>query len=154
MKINNKKQPAMKPLFIPIVILITFASCAGNSDRDPKSVADSTNAAKIDSAKTADTVATSAGKMAEMKPDASFATEAADGGMLEVALGKLAVSNGMSKTVKNLGAMMVKDHSMINMELEAAAKTKGIVKCKIDIIAESPKSTKIISTIDDLFNIE
>ena len=61
-----------------------------------------------------------------MKPDASFATEAADGGMLEVALGKLAVSNGMSKTVKNLGAMMVKDHSMINMELEAAAKTKGI----------------------------
>ena len=78
----------MKHLFIPIVILITFASCAGNSNRDPKSVADSTNAAKIDSAKTADTVATSAGKMAEIKPEANFATETTDGGVFEVALAK------------------------------------------------------------------
>jgi len=65
--------------------------------------------------------------MADLKPDAEFAAAAADGGMLEVALGKLAEKKGISQTVKKLGARMVADHSKANMELKALATEKHIV---------------------------
>ena len=64
--------------------------------------------------------------MADLKPDADFAVAAADGGMLEVALGKLAEKKGTHSAVKKLGAQMVKDHSKANMELRALATTKHI----------------------------
>ena len=89
--------------------LAILAAC-GNTETDSKKEADSTNTAKIDSAKKADSTASTTNTMAEMKPDAKFATAAADGGMLEVELGKMAVEKGKSSTIKKLGAMMVKDH--------------------------------------------
>src|SRR3954468_15719320 len=58
--------------------------------------------------------------------DAEFAVKAADGGMLEVKLGELAQTKGMSKQVKDLGKMMVEDHSKANEELKAFAQAKDI----------------------------
>lgn len=58
--------------------------------------------------------------------DADFAVKAADGGMLEVKLGELAQTKGMSKQVKDLGRMMVEDHSKANEELKAVAQSKNI----------------------------
>jgi putative membrane protein len=109
-----------------LTMIAGFASCGNNAETDAKKIADSTNHAKIDSAKIADTIATANSHMADIKPDADFAVAAADGGMLEVELGKMAVEKGVSKQIKSLGAMMVRDHSMANEELKAAAKAKHI----------------------------
>jgi putative membrane protein len=58
--------------------------------------------------------------------DQRFASTAAEGGMLEVKLGELAMKNGSSKEVKDFGKGMVTDHSKVNNELKALAKTKKI----------------------------
>lgn len=117
-----------KLIYCPLIFIVMagLISCGNSAEKDSKEIADSTNKEKIDNAKNADTVATSTSPTAEMKPDAEFAVEAADGGMLEVQLGKMAVEKGLSRHVKDLGAMMVKDHSQANEELKMAAKEKNI----------------------------
>jgi len=55
--------------------------------------------------------------------DKSFADAAARGGMMEVMMGQLAATNASSSAVKNLGAMMVKDHTKANNELKMWAYT-------------------------------
>jgi len=75
----------------------------------------------VDSAKTVNKV------VQPVQKDASdFAVAAANGGMMEVELGKIAEEKAMNKKVKDFGAMMVKDHSKANDELKAAAKAKDI----------------------------
>ena len=53
-----------------------------------------------------------------------FAMKAANGGMMEVELGRMAQEKGMSKDVKEFGAMMVADHSKANDELKTLATAK------------------------------
>jgi putative membrane protein len=139
----------MKRFIAQSIMVGSFAILAacGNTETDSKKEADSTNTAKIDSAKKADSTASTTNTMAEMKPDAKFATAAADGGMLEVELGKMAVEKGKSSTIKKLGAMMVKDHSAANAELTAAAQKKNITlptamsdKCQKKVADLSEKS--------------
>ena len=124
-----------------------LTSCSSNATSDSKQKADSANTAKVDSAKKSDTVAMASSHMADIKGDAQFAVVAADGGMLEVALGKMAEEKGATKQIKALGAMMVKDHSKANMELKATAKTKNITlpesmseKCQKKVADLSSKS--------------
>jgi len=62
----------------------------------------------------------------EMRRDADFAMEAAEGGIMEILLGKLAETNASSMDVKELGRDMVTDHNVANEELEALAKRKNI----------------------------
>ncbi len=107
-----------------LAVVMMAASCANNST-DSKQQAENANDVKIDSAKSNDT--TGAGHaMVAMKPDADFAVEAADGGLMEVQLGKLAQQKGVSKQIKDLGALMVKDHGMAYDELTSAAIVKNI----------------------------
>lgn len=61
--------------------------------------------------------------------DKEFVAKAASGGMHEVELGKLAAKNATNEKVKAFGERMVKDHSMANEKLKAAAKEAGM---KID----------------------
>jgi putative membrane protein len=58
--------------------------------------------------------------------DAEFIVKAADGGMTEVELGKLAEQKGRMAQVKSFGRMMVEHHSAVNDQLKALAATKGI----------------------------
>ena len=60
------------------------------------------------------------------KKDMKFVTMAAQGGMTEVMAGKTAEKKGMSATVKEFGAMMVKDHEKANAELKKIAMSKGV----------------------------
>src|ERR1051326_5779397 len=58
--------------------------------------------------------------------DKKFMTEAAQGGMEEVELGKLAAANGSDPDVKSFGQKMVDDHSKANDQLKQLAQTKGV----------------------------
>ena len=81
--------------------------------------------------------------------DAKFAVAAANGGMAEVELGKLAQDQGTTMQVRDFGAMMVKDHSTINDEMKGLADSKHIVlpdslnneekKLKADLMAKKGK---------------
>lgn len=62
----------------------------------------------------------------KMEEVAEFASEAAEGGMMEVQLGELAQSNATSPKVKEFGQMMVTDHTKANEELKELAQTKKI----------------------------
>ncbi len=125
---NNHQTKRMKQLITYCAIgLFSYSIVACNgAATDAKKEADSSNNAMVDSAKKSDTVAGQTSHTADMKDDAAFAVAAADGGQLEVDLGKMAVANGTSKQIKALGAMMLKDHSKANKELKAIAEKKNI----------------------------
>src|ERR1700748_3070333 len=94
-----------------------FTLQACHSNKDSRATADSIN-------KTSDTSKT-AMPITVNQHDAKFAVNAANGGMAEVMLGKLAQDKGSEK-VKDFAAMMVKDHSKANDELMTLAKSKNI----------------------------
>jgi putative membrane protein len=60
-------------------------------------------------------------------PDSTkFSSEAAQGGLAEVELGRLAVQRASNPAVKNFGQQMIEDHSRANNELKAIATRKNI----------------------------
>jgi putative membrane protein len=71
-----------------------------------------------------------ASKMAGTKrvasADRAFANKAAQGGAMEVMLGKLAQQNGSSVAVKSFGQRMVTDHTKANKDLDQTAKSLGL----------------------------
>lgn len=58
--------------------------------------------------------------------DRAFIMDAAEGGMAEVVLGKLASSRAANPAVKEFGKRMVEDHSMANQELTDLARTRSV----------------------------
>ena len=58
--------------------------------------------------------------------DEKFVKEAAAGGMMEVALGKLAVDKSANDKVKAFGRQMQEDHGKANEELKTLAANKGV----------------------------
>ena len=68
-----------------------------------------------------------AGKSSSLSAkDKTFMHKAAKGGMMEVAMGKLAEQKGQSEDVKSFGKRMVTDHSKANDELKSIAEKKGV----------------------------
>jgi putative membrane protein len=65
--------------------------------------------------------------------DRHFLVKAAEGGMAEVELGKIAQEKASSPNVKQFGAHMVADHSKANEELKGIAQQKGVsIPAKLD----------------------
>jgi putative membrane protein len=58
--------------------------------------------------------------------DRDFLNKAAQGGMMEVAAGKLATERGMDPAVKSFGQKMVSDHSAANDMLKSLAAAKNV----------------------------
>ncbi len=58
--------------------------------------------------------------------DAVFVKQAAEGGLAEVELGKVAAQKGSSDDVKKFGQRMVDDHSKANEQLQQVASSKKI----------------------------
>ena len=109
----------MKKVSLMLLLAIStlsFQACSSKKTESTDSVenADSTNEAKED-AGTGQNDGTN-----------EFAVKAANGGMLEVELGRMAEEKAASKDVKDFGAMMVKDHSKANEELKTIAATQNI----------------------------
>jgi putative membrane protein len=73
--------------------------------------------------------------------DKTFPKKAFKGGMMEVAMGKLAGEQGQSADVKKFGKRMVTDHSKANDELKSIAEKKG-VKLPSKELSEKWKSDK------------
>ncbi|NHA07587.1 DUF4142 domain-containing protein [Mucilaginibacter sp. HC2] len=112
----------MKKLSLIMMVALSasiFQACNNGAKTDSKESADSANHTK-------DTTTTGATGIAVDKDDAKFATDAANGGMAEVAVAKVAEQKAVNPQVKKFAEMMVKDHSKANEELMAIAKTKNI----------------------------
>ncbi len=73
----------------------------------------------------ANAVANTATSMTTTSPD-DFMKNAADGGLAEVEMGKLALKNAQDPEVKKFGQMMIDDHSKANTELKALAAKKNV----------------------------
>lgn len=58
--------------------------------------------------------------------DENFVKKAAEGGMAEVKLGRLAEERGSNPAVKNFGRRMVQDHSKANNELKSVTSKESI----------------------------
>ncbi|WP_343560831.1 DUF4142 domain-containing protein [Sphingobacterium sp.] len=117
----------MKRIFLTLAIacsVVALQSCGGDAKQDSKETADSANEAKAPEHMDDDSLATT--PLAVSEDDAKFVTEAANGGMAEVELGKLAQEKAQHADVKAFGEMMVKDHSKANDELTTLAQAKNI----------------------------
>jgi putative membrane protein len=106
----------MKKLFFGLCSLLAvyaLQSCGNNNTSEKQD--------SVDSAKTVNK---------EQKPvdkqSSDFAVTAANGGMMEVELGKVAQEKAVNKRVKEFGAMMVKDHSEANARLKSLASSLNI----------------------------
>jgi putative membrane protein len=69
---------------------------------------------------------TSGSTRANNSADMKFAMTAAQDGMTEVELGRLAVQKGMSDAVKQFGQRMIDDHTNANQQLMQLATSKGM----------------------------
>jgi|SRR5436309_11668860 putative membrane protein len=78
------------------------------------------------SSSTSSSSAMSANASSVPATDKKFIREAAEGGMAEVELGKLATEKASSEDVKKFGERMVNDHSKANDELKQIASSKGV----------------------------
>jgi putative membrane protein len=96
---------------------LMLQSCGG--PKDSTAAADSVNAVK-------DTTTTGATGIAVVADDAKFAVDAANGGMTEIELSKLAVAQATNAKVKEFAEGMIADHSKAGDELKAIAVTKNI----------------------------
>lgn len=107
----------MKSLLVGLCLatgLFAIQSCSNNTESASHEDA-------VDSAKEVNKT------VQPVQKDASdFAVAAANGGMMEVQLGKVAQEKGVSQRVKDFGAMMVKDHSEANDKLKTIASTLNI----------------------------
>jgi putative membrane protein len=63
---------------------------------------------------------------ADSTPDSSFYNKAAEGGIAEVGLGKLAQEKSSNTSVKEFGRMMVSDHTAANEKLKTIAASKAV----------------------------
>ncbi|MBV8390725.1 MAG: DUF4142 domain-containing protein [Mucilaginibacter sp.] len=125
----------MKTLKFVITISLsaaTIAACQNSKDKhwDSKSSADTLNTMK-DSTADPTKMTTQTLVMKTTRVDAKFAVDVADGGLAEVELGKLAQEKATSQQIKEFGAMMVSDHSIINDKMKNIAKNKGITLPKV-----------------------
>jgi putative membrane protein len=110
----------MSYLFVIALSALSLGAC-NNTSKDAKQTADSLNKTKDTTSNAANT-----GGIAVTAADAKFVTTAADGGMAEVALAKLALSKTTNPQIKDFATMMVTDHTKANEELAGIAKTKNI----------------------------
>jgi putative membrane protein len=76
-------------------------------------------------------------------PDASFYKKAAEGGIAEVQMGQLAQDKSSTQSVKDFGAMMMKDHSAANDKLKAIADEKGIKLPASPSVVQKASKTKL-----------
>lgn len=110
------KQRLVKMIFLSVTLSLptSFALAADANKDTSKTTTPSKDGSKM----------TNTNKLAS--GDANFIKDAAQGGMMEVELGKLAQEKAASESVKSFGKRMEQDHSKANDELKKLAADKGV----------------------------
>jgi len=89
---------------------------------------------------------------AATSPDSSFYKNAAEGGLAEVQLGKLAQEKSSNASIKDFGAMMVSDHSAADDKLQAIATAKDLKLPTSPGIGQMATKTKLEVLSGDTFD--
>ena len=121
-----KKIAFVSGVFSAVVLITTGCnnSSSGDSGTDTASVKNDTGStAKTD---TGSSTRVEKNPVTLSKDDSTFVMKAANAGMTEVDLGKIAQQNAASDKVKEFGQMMVKDHSAAGDQLKKIATSKNI----------------------------
>jgi putative membrane protein len=84
-------------------------------------------------------------------PNSAFYKHAAEGGISEVELGKLAQQKSHNQSIKDFGAMMVKDHSAANEKLKTVAAAKSISLPTSSSLSQMATKTKLEVLSGDTF---
>jgi len=113
-------------VLIASVLLTTQACNNSGNDKDSVDAANDMNAKKDTTNMSESKKDTVANAMSVNDDVAKFAVKAANGGMMEVALGKLAEQKSANTKIKDFGRMMVKDHTDANDKLKDLAAQKNI----------------------------
>ncbi|MEO6150396.1 MAG: DUF4142 domain-containing protein [Mucilaginibacter sp.] len=109
-------------LIMTMALAASMFQACNNTGKDSVETADSVNAEMDTTDK-----AVKEGSSGIAEYDAKFAVDAANGGMAEVALSKLAGDKATNADVKSFAAMMINDHTKANEELMAMAGSKNIM---------------------------
>ncbi len=109
------KKIALRLYTAPFFLL----QACNNEAKDSVEKADSTNEASIDKAD-------SAGIYQADAESANFLVKAANGGMAEVKLGEIAAERGINSKVKEMGQLMVADHTAANNEVKKLAAARNV----------------------------
>lgn len=111
LNINLKEMKKTIWCFLMPVLIMILGACGSKSHEDSTDMAEDQNEEKF---------------QGDAEDDADFAVEAANGGMMEVQLGTLALTKASDAQVKQFAQMMVDDHTKANNELKALAQQKNI----------------------------
>lgn len=85
-------------------------------------------------------------------PDATFFKHAAEGGLSEVDLGKLAQDKSKNSSVQDFGALMVKDHSAANEKLKSIAAAQGVSLPSSENVGQMAMKAKLEVLTGDTFD--
>jgi len=119
----------MKKLIFNTMMAAAVVAAVSCNNGQKSNASDSTAAVQENPGETPDSTAansTMAKDSSAKDDDTKFALEAANGGLFEVEVGKLAQNKAISPQVMKLANMMVADHSKANNELKTIASGKNI----------------------------
>jgi putative membrane protein len=120
----------MRKIFLSGILsglaIVGLNACAGDQTNDRNKVPSNSNSAVIATNNANISSNTANANKASTTDDYNFMTKAAQGGMAEVELGKLAVSKAQNAEVKKFAQKMIEDHTNANTELKSLATKKGV----------------------------
>jgi len=97
---------------------------AQNPKMFPTATPSSSSSSEQDTVKSKSETKAKGGRLSSV--DKAFIKDAAKGGMMEVAMGRVAEKNATNSEVKTFGARMVKDHGKANEDLKGIAKEENV----------------------------
>ncbi|MBA2562589.1 MAG: DUF4142 domain-containing protein [Chitinophagaceae bacterium] len=108
-----------------LTVSVFFLACNGNDSTTDTNDDTDVNTAEVDNTRTDNMQQDSLNQTGNIAaPD--FVMKAASGGMMEVALAKMAQQKGKNQRVKNFAKMLVQDHTKAGNELKGIATSKSI----------------------------
>jgi putative membrane protein len=120
----------MRKIFLSGILsglaIFGLSACAGDQTNDRNKVPSNANSAVIASNNANISSNSANSNKASMTGDNDFMMKAAQGGMAEVELGRLAATKATNAEVKKFAQKMIEDHSNANTELKALATKKGV----------------------------
>ncbi len=124
----------MKKIFLFGILtclgVIGLAACGGSDSSNANSNTNRSTTSMVNSVmnttgSAVNTVANTVSSATTSGPS-GFITDAAQGGVAEVAMGQVALKNSQNAEVKKFAQMMITDHTKVNTELKALAAKKNV----------------------------